>query len=97
LWASDTSPGIGTWPPPISPTSEVVGWGARHGRVVTKAVGSPVKPATLWMGVVLIIGSLGLGATQDQLLEGLVIAYFFHLARNFRHVFADQQATISIT
>jgi hypothetical protein len=24
LWASDTSPGIGTWPPPISPTSEMV-------------------------------------------------------------------------
>jgi hypothetical protein len=24
LWASDTSPGIGTWPPPISPTSEIV-------------------------------------------------------------------------
>ena len=23
-WASDTSPGIGTWPPPISPTSEMV-------------------------------------------------------------------------
>jgi len=22
--ASDTSPGIGTWPPPISPTSEMV-------------------------------------------------------------------------
>jgi hypothetical protein len=23
-WASDTSPGIGTWPPPISPASEMV-------------------------------------------------------------------------
>lgn len=23
-WASDTSPGIGTWPPPISPTPEIV-------------------------------------------------------------------------
>jgi hypothetical protein len=22
-WASDTSPGIGTWPPPISPASEM--------------------------------------------------------------------------
>jgi hypothetical protein len=30
---SDTSPGIGTWPPPISPASEMVWWGARHGRV----------------------------------------------------------------
>jgi hypothetical protein len=28
LWcARDTSPGIGTWPPPISPTSEMVWWG----------------------------------------------------------------------
>jgi hypothetical protein len=26
--------------------------GARHGRVVTKAVRSPVRPATLWMRVV---------------------------------------------
>src|SRR6266850_496067 len=39
--ASETSPGIGTWPPPISPASEMVGWGTRHGRVVTNAVRSP--------------------------------------------------------
>jgi hypothetical protein len=43
-WASDTSPGIGTWPPPISPASERVWWGARNGRVVTHAVRSPVRP-----------------------------------------------------
>jgi hypothetical protein len=49
---SDTSPGIGTWPPPISPASEMGWWGARHGRVVTHAVRSPVRPATLWMRVV---------------------------------------------
>jgi hypothetical protein len=50
LWcASDTSPGIGTWPPPISPASEMVWWGARHGRVVTNAVRSPVRPPTRWM------------------------------------------------
>jgi hypothetical protein len=33
LWASDTSPGRGTWPPPISPASEMVWWGARNGPV----------------------------------------------------------------
>jgi hypothetical protein len=49
---SDTSPGIGTWPPPISPASEMVWWGARHGRVVTNAVRSPVRPATRWIRVV---------------------------------------------
>jgi hypothetical protein len=36
----------GTRPPPISPASEMVWWGARHGRVVTHAVQAPVKPAT---------------------------------------------------
>jgi hypothetical protein len=51
-WASDTSPGIGTCPPPISPASEMVWWGARHGRVVTHAVRSPVTPATRWIRVV---------------------------------------------
>jgi hypothetical protein len=30
----------------------MVWWGARHGRVVTNAVQSPVRPATLWMRVV---------------------------------------------
>jgi hypothetical protein len=40
-------PGIGTWPPPIRPTSERVWWGARQGRVVTRAVRAPVRPATL--------------------------------------------------
>jgi hypothetical protein len=41
LWcAGDTSPGIGTWPPPIRPASGMMWWGARHGRVVTRAVRS---------------------------------------------------------
>jgi hypothetical protein len=39
-------------PPPISPASEIVWWGARHGRVVTRAVRAPVRPATRWMRVV---------------------------------------------
>jgi hypothetical protein len=30
----------------------MVWWGARHGRVVTNAVRSPVRPATLWIRVV---------------------------------------------
>ncbi len=51
-WASDPAPGIGTWPPPISPTSAMGWWGARHGRVVTTAVRRPVRPATRWMRVV---------------------------------------------
>jgi hypothetical protein len=34
--ARDTSPGIGTWPPPIRPTSERVWWGARQGSAVTR-------------------------------------------------------------
>jgi hypothetical protein len=47
----DTPPGIGTWPPPIRPASET-GWcGAWHGRVVTRAVRSPVRPATQWRRV----------------------------------------------
>jgi hypothetical protein len=53
LWCpSDRLPGIGMWPPPISPASEMVWWGARNGRVVTKAVRSPVRPATRWIRVV---------------------------------------------
>jgi hypothetical protein len=39
-------------PPPISPASEMVWWGARNGRVVTNAVRSPVRPATRWIRVV---------------------------------------------
>jgi hypothetical protein len=48
----DTSPGMGTWPPPMRPTSEMVWCGARHSRVVTRAVRSPVRPATRWRRVV---------------------------------------------
>ena len=36
--ARDTSPGMGIWPPPIKPRSEIVWCGARNGRVVTQAV-----------------------------------------------------------
>jgi hypothetical protein len=42
LWASDTSPGSGTCPPPISPTSEIVWCGARNGRVVSRASASVI-------------------------------------------------------
>jgi hypothetical protein len=38
--------------PPADPASEMVWWGARHGRVVTNAVRSPVRPATRWIRVV---------------------------------------------
>src|SRR4030095_4276879 len=38
--------------PAVTPASEMVWWGARHGRVVTHAVRSPVRPATRWMHVV---------------------------------------------
>jgi hypothetical protein len=30
LWARETSPGVGMWPPPISPTSEMVWQGAKR-------------------------------------------------------------------
>jgi hypothetical protein len=50
--ARATPPGVGPWPPPIRPASEMVWWGARHGRVVTNAVRSPVRPATRWIRVV---------------------------------------------
>jgi hypothetical protein len=48
LWASDTSPGIGTWPPPVSPTSERVWWGAARpgrdqGRAVARQAGDTVE------------------------------------------------------
>jgi hypothetical protein len=52
LWARDTFPSCGRCPPPISPTSEIVRWGARKGRVETNAVQSPVSPAMGWMRVV---------------------------------------------
>ena len=37
---------------PFRPTSELVCWGARNGRVVTHAVRSPVRSATRWIRVV---------------------------------------------
>ena len=40
--------------PPISPASRWCNGGTRHGGVVTNAVRSPVRPATLWIGVVLM-------------------------------------------
>jgi hypothetical protein len=49
LSASETSPGIGMWPPPISPISEMVWWEGRNGQVATHAVRLPVRPATRWM------------------------------------------------
>jgi hypothetical protein len=38
LWASDTSPGMGTWPPPISPASERLWWDAYDRRAVVHVV-----------------------------------------------------------
>jgi hypothetical protein len=52
-WARAPSPGIGTWPPPISLTAAMGWWGARNGRVVTTAVRPLVRPATRWIPVVL--------------------------------------------
>jgi hypothetical protein len=46
-WASDTSPGIGTWPPPISPASEMVWWAraTRAGRDQRRAVAGEARDA----------------------------------------------------
>jgi hypothetical protein len=41
-------------PRPISTTSNMVWWRARHGQVMTTAVRSPVRPATRWIRVVSI-------------------------------------------
>lgn len=38
--------GVSIWPPPIRPSSAMVWWGTRHGRVVTRAVRSRVGPVT---------------------------------------------------
>jgi hypothetical protein len=43
LYPSGTSPGLGTWPPPIRPRSEIVWCGARNGRVVPRYF-----PRTAW-------------------------------------------------
>ena len=43
---------MGIGPPPISPTSEMVWCGARNGRLVTRAVRPPGRPATRGMRVV---------------------------------------------
>jgi hypothetical protein len=62
--ARDTSPSVGTWPPLINPTSEIVLRGARHGRVVTNAVRSPVRSAMLrkrvvaWTSASVMVGTL---------------------------------------
>ena len=47
LWASDTSPGRGIMPPPISPASEMVWCGERKGRVPTNPLVESRTPATL--------------------------------------------------
>jgi hypothetical protein len=49
--ASDNSPGRGICPPSISFTFEIVWWGTGKGRVVTREVQSPGRPATPCMGV----------------------------------------------
>jgi hypothetical protein len=50
--ARDTSPGRGSWPAPITPTSEMVWWGIRKGRAVTTRVHPRVRPTTRGMWVV---------------------------------------------
>jgi hypothetical protein len=52
-WAAHNAcPHNVSWPPSISPASKIVWRGARHRRVVTNAVRSPVRPATWWICVV---------------------------------------------
>src|SRR5579875_3200399 len=49
LCASDTSPGRGIMPPPISPASEIVWCGDRNGRLVTSPSSRFSTPATEWI------------------------------------------------
>ncbi|RJX18442.1 MAG: recombinase family protein [Desulforudis sp.] len=45
LWARDTSPGLGMWPPPIRPASEMVWCGERKGRITRRGVSLGSMPA----------------------------------------------------
>ena len=52
LWARDISPGIGLAPPPTSATGDMVWWGERNGRVVSRREPDFSLPATEWILVV---------------------------------------------
>ena len=52
LCESETSPGRGMMPPPISPASEIVWCGERNGRTLTSPAAASSTPATLWILVV---------------------------------------------
>ena len=56
LCARLTSPGFGIVPPPMSPASEIVWWGARKGRTATRGLPS-ILPATECIFVVSMASS----------------------------------------
>ena len=47
--ANDISPGLGFFPPPVSPAIEMVWWGCRNGRFETSAVLFDKSPHTLYI------------------------------------------------
>jgi hypothetical protein len=65
LCASETSPGRGIMPPPISPASEMVWCGERNGRCVTSPCSASSTPATEWILVVSSASSKLSGARID--------------------------------
>ena len=74
LCESETSPGRGMIPPPISPASEIVWCGARNGRVLTNPAAASSTPATLWILVVSSASSnVSGGNTPETRLASMVL------------------------
>ncbi len=65
LCERETSPGLGTWPPPISAMSDIVWWGFLNGRFVIRALLLLIRPATLWILVVSMDSSKVIGGSME--------------------------------
>jgi hypothetical protein len=76
-WARGPSPGMGIWPRPISPTSAMVWWGARPGRVVTTAMRDPQRSGAPWNPAIIEIAIVDIH-------HGLAVVS----SHSWRHIFA---------
>lgn len=74
LCARDTSPGVMLAPPPISPTSEMVWWGARNGRWSTMPFPRFSKPHTEW---ILLVSSASSGLRGGRMVGSLLRQHGF--------------------